>query len=142
MSATTPECVLQSACELGEGPVWRDGAVWFVDIKGLRIHCYEPETGAAFSWMAPAQPGFIAPTATGGWIAGLKTGLHRFDSRTGRFELFEQVVMRDHTDRRGRSAHGRLDSITLCTSSLASPICSSTSAISNVGLPGVRALWQ
>jgi len=93
MSATTPECVLRCACELGEGPVWRaaDQAVWFVDIKGLRIHRYEPASGAAFSWAAPAQPGFIAPTTDGGWIAGLKTGLHRFDPKTGRFDLITAV---------------------------------------------------
>lgn len=93
MSTAAPECVLRSACELGEGPVWRaaDKAVWFVDIKGLRIHRYEAETGAAFSWQAPAQPGFIAPVAGGGWIAGLKTGLHRFDPAPGRFELMATV---------------------------------------------------
>jgi len=91
MTASAPECVLRCACELGEGPVWRDGAVWFVDIKGLRVHRYEPDTGAAFSWQAPAQPGFIAPTASGAWIAGLKTGLHRFDPASGRFELMAAV---------------------------------------------------
>jgi len=93
MSASAPECVLQSACELGEGPVWReaDRSVWFVDIKGLRIHRYEPSSGAARSWKAPAQPGFIAPVAGGGWIAGLKTGLHRFDPATGGFELLAAV---------------------------------------------------
>jgi len=91
MSATAPECVLRCACELGEGPVWRDGAIWFVDIKGLRIHRYDPATGEVRSWVAPAQPGFIAPAAAGGWIAGLKTGLHRFDHRTGRFELMAAV---------------------------------------------------
>lgn len=83
-----PECVLRADAELGEGPVWRadDDAVWFVDIKGKRIHRYEPVTGAAWSWAAPNQPGFIAPVAGGGWVAGLKTGLHRFDPRNG-FEL-------------------------------------------------------
>ena len=93
MSATAPECVLRSACELGEGPVWReaDGSVWFVDIKGLRIHRYDPATGAAWSWAAPAQPGFIAPRADGTWIAGLKTGLHRIDPAPGRFELMAAV---------------------------------------------------
>jgi D-xylonolactonase len=93
MSTTAPECVLKSACALGEGPVWRapDKSVWFVDIKDLRIHRYEPATGAAWSWQAPAQPGFIAPVEGGGWIAGLKTGLHRFDPASGRFELMMTV---------------------------------------------------
>jgi xylono-1,5-lactonase len=93
MSATAPECVLRCACELGEGPVWReaDHSVWFVDIKGLRIHRYEPATGAAWTWRAPSQPGFIAPQPDGTWIAGLKTGLHRFDPASGRFELLAVV---------------------------------------------------
>lgn len=94
MSAISePECVFSAEAELGEGPVWRaeDDALWFVDIKGLRIHRYEPATGAAWSWAAPAQPGFIAPVAGGGWIAGLKTGLHRFDPKTGRFDLLATV---------------------------------------------------
>jgi len=91
MRATNPECVLRCACELGEGPVWREGSIWFVDIKGPRIHRYEPETGAAWSWIAPAQPGFIAPRPDGTWIAGLKTGLHRFDPASGRFEPITTV---------------------------------------------------
>ena len=91
MIATDPECVLRCACELGEGPVWRDKSLWFVDIKGLRIHRYEPGTSAAWSWMAPAQPGFIAPRPDGTWIAGLKTGLHRFDPASGRFDLITTV---------------------------------------------------
>ena len=37
-----PECVLQARAELGEGPVWRGGALWFVDIKGQRIHRLDP----------------------------------------------------------------------------------------------------
>ncbi|MCR5878632.1 SMP-30/gluconolactonase/LRE family protein [Phenylobacterium sp. J367] len=94
MSATTePESVYAADAELGEGPVWmaRDDAVWFVDIKGLRIHKYEVTTGAAWSWAAPAQPGFIAPLADSRWIAGLKTGLHYFDPKSGRFDLLATV---------------------------------------------------
>lgn len=88
-----PECVLRADAELGEGPVWlaHDDAVWFVDIKGRRIHRYEPVTGAAWSWAAPDQPGFVAPVQGGGWVAGLKTGLHRFDPRSGRFDLMTAV---------------------------------------------------
>src|SRR5581483_1885327 len=60
---------------------------------------------------------------------------------TCRLETLQQGVMRDRTNRCGR-AHGLSSSMTLCTSSLASPICSSTSAMSSVGLPGTRVLWQ
>lgn len=80
-----PVCVWPLAAELGEGPVWRDGALWFVNIKALRVHRFDPHTGEHRSWDAPAAPGFIAPAVGGGWVAGLKTGLHRFDPETGAF---------------------------------------------------------
>ena len=86
-----PECVLQARAELGEGPVWHGGALWFVDIKGQRIHRLDVRTGEQRSWSAPAPPGFVAPTADGGWIAGLKSGLHRFEPETGHFELMTPV---------------------------------------------------
>ncbi|MDB5454813.1 MAG: gnl, partial [Caulobacter sp.] len=66
-------------------------ALWFVDIKGERIHRFHPATGATRSWDAPAQPGFLAPVAGGGFIAGLKTGLHRFDPASGGFERLASV---------------------------------------------------
>ncbi|RAK51328.1 SMP-30/gluconolactonase/LRE family protein [Phenylobacterium deserti] len=94
MSQTSaPECVHPVAAELGEGPVWRagEGALWFVDIKGRKIHRFLPDTGEAQSWDAPASPGFIAPLASGQWIAGLKTGLHWFDPAAGVFELLQVV---------------------------------------------------
>lgn len=88
-----PEPVLRCDCELGEGPVWRAGdrSVWFVDIKGPRIHRFEPGSGAARSWPAPDQVGFIVPREDGRWICGLKRGLHLFDPQTGRFELMALV---------------------------------------------------
>jgi sugar lactone lactonase YvrE len=88
-----PECVLPVGAELGEGPVWlaHDQAVWFVDIKGLRIHRFEPATGAHQAWDAPAASGFIAPVKGGGWIAGLKSGLHRFDPASGDFSPLASV---------------------------------------------------
>lgn len=79
------DCVWPLAAELGEGPVWHGGALWFVNIKACRIHRFDPATGEGRSWDAPSAPGFIAPAAGGGWVAGLKTGLHRFDPETGAF---------------------------------------------------------
>jgi len=71
--------------ELGEGPVWvaRESALWFVDIKGCRLHRWCPDSGEHHSWDTPAPPGFLAPLAGGGFIVGMKTGLHRFEPDTG-----------------------------------------------------------
>jgi xylono-1,5-lactonase len=87
------ERVCKVGAELGEGPLWvaRDAAVWFVDIKGLRIHRYDPQTCRHRQWTAPSQPGFIVPTAGGGYVAGLKSGLHRFDPATGSFTHLAHV---------------------------------------------------
>jgi xylono-1,5-lactonase len=73
--------------QLGEGPVWveRDCAVWFVDIKARRAHRWHPASGELRAWAAPEQPGFLAPLRGGGFIAGLKTGLHRFDPQSSQF---------------------------------------------------------
>jgi D-xylonolactonase len=77
--------VLPVAATLGEGPVWVDGALWFVDIKQQQVHRFDPATGEAQSWKAPAQVGWILPYAEGGFLAGLQTGVHRFDPETGSF---------------------------------------------------------
>lgn len=79
--------VLSVGAMLGEGPVWTGGALWFVDIKGKRVHRFDPADGAAQSWDAPDQVGWVLPARAGDFIAGVKTGLHRFDPATGRFAL-------------------------------------------------------
>jgi len=72
-------CLWDLGCELGEGPLWIAGALWFVDIKGQRIHRHQPATGEHRSWTTPSPPGFLAPLAGGSLLVGLKSGLHRFD---------------------------------------------------------------
>lgn len=87
------ECVWQLGAELGEGPIWSeaDHCVWFVDIKQQRIHRFDPRTGLGSTWKAPAPAGFVVPIAGGGFVAGLKTGLHRFDPSDGSFALLKTL---------------------------------------------------
>lgn len=82
-----PASVWALGAPLGEGPVWveRDAALWFVDIKGHKIHRFDPASGEKRSWDAPDQVGFVAPVEGGGFIAGLKTGLAKFDPDSGSF---------------------------------------------------------
>ncbi|RSU48602.1 SMP-30/gluconolactonase/LRE family protein [Sphingomonas sp. S-NIH.Pt15_0812] len=78
---------------LGEGPVWdaRDAALWFVDIKQHRVHRFDPAGGETRSFDAPGQVGWVLPAADGGFLAGLQTGLHRFDPKSGAFTLLTAV---------------------------------------------------
>lgn len=82
-----PVSIVQLGAPLGEGPLWveRDAALWFVDIKSYRIYRLDPETNAIQSWQTPGQCGFVLPSADGGLIAGLQSGLARFDPTTGAF---------------------------------------------------------
>lgn len=85
--------LLAVGCELGEGPVWseRDGALWFVDIKAPCVRRFAPETGALDRWPAPAHVGWVLPVEDGTWLAGLATGLHRFDPADGSFTIVHEI---------------------------------------------------
>ena len=86
-----PVSVWDVGAQLGEGPVWVEGALWFTDIKSRKIHRYDPATGARRSWDSPEQVGFVLPALGGGFVAGLMSGLHRFDPASGGFTLIAEI---------------------------------------------------
>lgn len=88
-----PELVWDLGAELGEGPVWdaRRNAVWLVDIKGRKLHRFEPSSGERFSWDTPDQTGFALPAVDGSLICGVRGGLYRFDPDRGSFSLITAV---------------------------------------------------
>lgn len=93
MSAAV-ECVWPVGAVLGEGPMWSaaDGRLWFVDIKGSRIHCFTERTGECRSHETPEFAAFVFQDRRGGMLCGLRTGLYRFDPAGGRFELVAKVT--------------------------------------------------
>lgn len=112
-----PECIWDLGAELGEGALWsaREDAVWFVDIKKQKIH--RLADGKQRSWDSPQQVGFILPAADGKWVAGLQSGLHRFDPDTGKFTAMSppedhgpQDRLNDgYVDQKGRLWFGTMD---------------------------------
>ena len=88
-----PHLVWDVRAELGEGPVWveQDRALWFTDIKRQKVHRFDPATSDNRSWDSPEQVGFVLPAERGGFIAGLQSGLHHFDPRTGEFTMHVEV---------------------------------------------------
>jgi sugar lactone lactonase YvrE len=83
--AVTAEHYLSIGAKLGEGPLWHAGALWFTDIKSRRIYRHVPGQRQAEHWSAPAQVGWVQPLADGLMLAGLQSGLSRFDPATGQF---------------------------------------------------------
>lgn len=79
-----PEVVAPVGAILGEGPAWIEGDLWFVDIKAPCIFRLGSD-GDVTRWAAPAPVGWVMPVAGGGLVAGLKTGIHRFDPADGSF---------------------------------------------------------
>lgn len=87
------QVVWRGEAMLGEGPAWDParGILWFVDIKQHRVHRHDPATGDVATWQAPAQVGWVLPADDGMLIAGLQTGLARFDPDAGTFTHLADV---------------------------------------------------
>lgn len=66
-------CVWDARCQLGEGPVWHHGRLYFVDIHGRAVHAHEPATGLRQRWLLPRRIAWLMPDLAGeGFIAGLE----------------------------------------------------------------------
>ncbi len=93
---------------LGEGPIWSEAeqAVYWLDIKGRRIHRLRPGDGAIDSWVPPFRICSIAPRSSGGFIAGSDRGFTAID---GAFQSFD-LIANPEADRPGnRFNDGKVD---------------------------------
>jgi D-xylonolactonase len=80
-------CVSDSCALLGEGPVWveREQALYWIDIKGCRLHRFDPATRAQESWPTPFRIGSIAPRVGGGFVGAGDRGFLLIDAAITRF---------------------------------------------------------
>lgn len=115
----TPHCLWEVRATLGEGVLWHGaaGQVWFVDIKGRSLHCYDTRDGGKRSWDAPGQVSFVVPVAGGGFVCSLEDGLYRFHEASGEFAPLLKVEADQpgnrfndgHVDAAGRLWFGSMD---------------------------------
>ena len=84
------ECVADTKCTLGEGPVWdeRAGHLYWVDIKAPAVWRLDPRSGEAKSWPMPHRIGAIALREKGGLVAAMKPGFAFVDLETANVEVF------------------------------------------------------
>jgi sugar lactone lactonase YvrE len=117
--SSTPVSLWDVGATLGEGVLW-DAArscVWFVDIKGRRIHSCAPDGSGRRSWDAPGQVSFIVPASDGNMVCSLDDGLYRFVKADGSFVPLASVEADKpgnrfndgHVDQYGRLWFGSMD---------------------------------
>lgn len=78
---------------LGEGPCWHaeEGVLYWVDILGKSLHCFDPSTGEDRSRSFDEMLGTIVPRAEGGLLLAFESGFAAFDSATGQLEPWESI---------------------------------------------------
>lgn len=77
------EPVGQTRCQWGEGPIWWQGALYYVDIEGKRVHRFDPADGSEQSWDVGQRVGTVVPRESGGLVIAGDHGLSFLDPETG-----------------------------------------------------------
>lgn len=77
------EPVGKTRCQWGEGPIWWQGALYFVDIEGKRVHRFDPADGSEQSWDVGQRVGTVVPRESGGLVIAGDHGLSFLDPETG-----------------------------------------------------------
>ena len=74
------DCVVRADALLGESPVWDVGreVLWWVDINGRAIHCYDPAHDKDHASPVSLQPAALAVRAGGGLVVATNDGFHAF----------------------------------------------------------------
>lgn len=93
MTLHQPQCIWKLDAELAEGPVWiaDEAALYFVDIKGKRIHRCAEDGSQARSWQLEQQVGFALPLKGDDFICGLPGKLMRFSPLSGSVTLLHEL---------------------------------------------------
>lgn len=67
----------------GEGPLWHQDRLLYVDIESHKIHAYDPRDGTEKNWSVGQRVGVVVPRASGGFVWAGDTGFHFLDESTG-----------------------------------------------------------
>jgi len=70
----------------GEGPIWWEGVLYYVDIEDHAVVKYDPSTGEETIWDVGERVGTVVPRASGGLVIAGDSGFHFLDTETGQVE--------------------------------------------------------
>jgi sugar lactone lactonase YvrE len=90
MSTNEIQVLLDTPMLLGECPLWHpdEAALYWIDIAGLSVHRFHPESGRHQTWPLPSEPGCIARRVNGGLIVAMRAGLAMLDTNSGALTFF------------------------------------------------------
>jgi sugar lactone lactonase YvrE len=71
---------------LGEGPIWWNDSLYWVDIEAPSLHIYTPRSQSKRTFGLREKTGTVVPRAGGGVILAQETGLSAFDPATGQMQ--------------------------------------------------------
>lgn len=84
------EPVYEGGAVLGEGPVWHEGRLWFVDIDLGTLNRFDPETGRCESRPVGPRLGCAVPGEDGLWRVAFSNSIGAFDWNTGRLDVLAE----------------------------------------------------
>lgn len=91
MASPGAELLYDGKAELAEGPVWHDGALWWVDILAGTLNRLDIATGINASRATGDFLGAAVPTTHGDWLLARRHQIVRMDWRTGQLETLTEL---------------------------------------------------
>lgn len=87
------ELTLKIKSELGEGAFWdhRTQRLFWVDITGLKVHIYDPETGINKTFPTPSMVGTVVPGYKDKAVIALVDGIYLLNTLSGEISLLSDV---------------------------------------------------
>jgi sugar lactone lactonase YvrE len=83
------ELVLDARAEIGEGAIWYDHILYWVDIPPGKVFAYDPATGANREMAVGQMVGTVVPREQGGLALAVEEGFALLDLETGALTLLE-----------------------------------------------------
>jgi len=86
-SMIKPEVVGQHVSVWGEGPVWWENRLLYVDIESHKILAFDPAQNTEVIWDVGQRVGTVVPRAKGGLVWCGDNGIYFLDETTGKSEF-------------------------------------------------------
>lgn len=78
-----PELAGCYRAQWGEGPIWWDGSLYYVDIEGHKVLRFDPVTGTEQQWEVGERVGTVVPRRSGGLVIAGDRGFSFLDPASG-----------------------------------------------------------